>query len=379
MSRTLLVCFALALCARSAAAQPSDLAPETGLAAAPSDAGVAAAPSDAGAAAVPRAAAPAPLAEPPAEARPQIDQDLDPDDGLVTGDVVTLSLEITAREDDEVSIVSLDEARGAPVDDSLGQLDVPVMLLDKSRGAETPARGRVRRSFEIRYLLLAPGEHALPGLAVRVLTADGELGFVPIDAPAVTVGAVLGNEPNAEPKPATEPVQVMEDDPRPFYALAALAAMLLGALLFYFGARWWKRRALRPLPPPPPRAPWVLALERLDTLRLGRAEQLERGESVEWADGLSDALREYLGARFGFEGLESTTDEILDHLRTTRLGPDLSVHEVASLLQNTDLVKFAKAPFDDEASKALLSSAYRIVRATAPSEPLKAPVAQEAK
>lgn len=122
---------------------------------------------------------------------------------------------------------------------------------------------------------------------------------------------------------------------------------------------------MRPAPPPPPRAPWVVAVEKLDTLRKTRPELMQQGRGVEWADGVSDAVREYLGARYGFEGLESTTDEVLERLRDTQLG-GITVTEVAALLQESDLVKFAKAPIDDAAAESLLEGSYRIVRATTP-------------
>ena len=66
-------------------------------------------------------------------------------------------------------------------------------------------------------------------------------------------------------------------------------------------------------PPPPPRPPWDVALEELDEVRHAGLLEVER--YGEYFDRMSDALRRYLGARFGFDGLESTTDEILAALK----------------------------------------------------------------
>ena len=42
---------------------------------------------------------------------------------------------------------------------------------------------------------------------------------------------------------------------------------------------------------------------------------LETQRFADFFDRVNDAVREYLGARFGFDGLESTTDETLAALR----------------------------------------------------------------
>jgi hypothetical protein len=330
----------------SASAQPSAAAPDAGVETAAS-------------------AAPT-LREPPPEARPTIESTIAPTEGLVTGDVVAWTLKITSREADDVTVVGLDEAMGGRAEDRLADLDRPVHLLDESVDeAEASGDGRRTRTFTARFLLLAPGEQTLPALVVRVLTEGGQLGFVRPDAPVVQVGAVLGNEPNAEPKPLTEPVSVMEDDPRPLYAGAALLAMLVGALVAFLASRWWRRRARRPAPPPPPRPAWEIAVAKLDALRRSRDALLAEGRAVEWADGVSDAIREYLGARYGFDGLESTTDEVLARLDAAPLR-GISVPEIAVLLQDCDLVKFAKASMGEAESEALLAGGYRIVRATTP-------------
>lgn len=308
------------------------------------------------------------LEPPPEEANPEIESSIAPRDGLSTGDVVTWTLRVRSREADDVTVIDLEEASGGERGDSLGLVDEPVHLLDRDMEEGARAEGRRVQTFSVRYLLLAPGEHELPSLAVRVLTADGQLGFVTPKAPKVTVASVVGNEPSAEPKPPTDPVEVMEDDPRPLYALAVLAAMAAGALLAFAGARWWKKRAARPAPPPPPRAPWLVAEDKLDALRRSRTELMDQGRAVEWADGLSDAIREYLGARYGFDGLESTTDEVLERLRDAPLG-GITVTEIAALLQESDLVKFAKAPIDDQTAESLLDGSYRVVRATRPAQP----------
>lgn len=104
---------------------------------------------------------------------------------------------------------------------------------------------------------------------------------------------------------------------------------------------------------------------------------------AEYFDRVSDAVRGYLGARFGFDGLESTTDEILASLKKQGGGfirmddgsapasgsapaPGVPLEDVARFLRDCDLVKFAKyTPSPEECAKAL-ASGESIVKTTMP-------------
>ena len=67
------------------------------------------------------------------------------------------------------------------------------------------------------------------------------------------------------------------------------------------------------MPPPPPRP--GTSRSKLDAVRRETRQLLSDGASASsWIE--LDALREYLGGRYGFDGLESTTDEVLSRLKT---------------------------------------------------------------
>jgi len=138
-------------------------------------------------------------------------------------------------------------------------------------------------------------------------------------------------------------------------------------------------------PPPPPRPAWEIALERLDEVR--HAGLLDVARFQEYFDRVNDAVRAYLGARYGFDGLESTTDEILQGLRratldalpspvaaapaihpaAAALSENVVMPAVVQFLGECDLVKFAKfTPTPEECTRAL-DAAERIVRSTMPS------------
>jgi len=255
-----------------------------------------------------------------------------------------------------------------PLEDDVAvpeQSFAPFEILEKHRRVEQSADGRHTFVFQLRLIVLAPGDVTLDPVGLRVVTGDGVIGHVETRSFQIHVGSALGNEPHAEPKPPTTPVSVMVEDYTLAWLAGGLLALLLVVLLTLLAARWWRKREREAAPPPPPRPPWELAIARLESLRGGRAKALEEERGEEWIDGLSDAMRDYLGARYGFDGLESTTDEIIQRLR--EVNPvGLGAHEIAAVLGECDLIKFARADVDAEQMDRLLSEAFRMVRASMP-------------
>jgi hypothetical protein len=98
----------------------------------------------------------------------------------------------------------------------------------------------------------------------------------------------------------------------------------------------------------------------------------------EFFDRVNDAVREYLGARFGFDGLESTTDETIAALRRVPRFV-LPIAELASFLQQCDLVKFADMTPSLEECQRALTDAEHVVRATMPVAQGASPIGSEAR
>jgi hypothetical protein len=263
----------------------------------------------------------------PAAHQPRLRLEVTPREGLMTGDLVHVSLRADALVGDDVTVPQ--------------QSFAPFEAHAKRARVEPARDGRQTYVFELDLLALEPGDHTLPAMRIRVVTADGTVGSVKTDPVQIRIRSVLGNEPDAQPKPATQPV-----------------------LVTFLVVRWWSRRAKPALPPPPARPPWDVALEKLDAVRREARQLLTDGRERELVSRVSDALREYLGGRYGFDGLESTTDEILARLKNIDVR-GVSREEIAALLGDSDLVKFAKAVPDESQCEAILAGTYRVVRATA--------------
>ena len=231
--------------------------------------------------------------------------------------------------------------------------------------------GRSITLITLELLALEPGDVTIPALGLRVVGQAGDLEELRSEPQQVHVASLIANEPNAEPKPATAPVVVVQDD----YTLAWVGLALLGAALVagitLWISRWLKARPKAPVPLPPPRPPWEIALEELSVLSKQKAQLLaeERGEV--FVDRVSDTLRAYLGRRYGFDGLERTTAEVVSTLEQLR--PDkLSLSGVSLLLEQCDLVKFARVTPDEEQCDDLFNGAIGLVRATTPEPVMRA-------
>jgi hypothetical protein len=242
----------------------------------------------------------------------------------------------------------------------------PFEILGKKLSVEPSPDGMSKTfTFELQLLCFDVGVHQLGPIHVRITSAAGELIELESNTSTIEVQSLLANEPDPQLKPPTEPVVVEQDDYRLLIALGILLASVLGALLRWLFMRWWhKRDRPEPAPPPPP-PPWETALTELHELERGRADAISEGRTEQWVDAVSDSVRAYLGHRFGFHGLESTTDEIADQLRGAK-SLTIEPQDAVGFLGQCDLVKFAKASLADEASHTLIEEALALVDRTRP-------------
>jgi len=230
-----------------------------------------------------------------------------------------------------------------------------------------------------------PGRNTLelPPLPVAIARANGEIVTVCTRSHTIVVEDPIASVPDAQPRQNPPPRPQREEWTSLKKALQyAAIGIAIGAALAYLAYRIVTRPKPVP-PPPPPRPPWEIALEKLDEVR--HAGLLEGKRHGEYFDRVSDAVRGYLGARFGFDGLESTTDEILAALTRQGAGfirldeeerprdrisglpaPGVPLAEIRRFLAQADLVKFANLTPDLEQCEKALVVGERIVRATMP-------------
>ena len=114
------------------------------------------------------------------------------------------------------------------------------------------------------------------------------------------------------------------------------------------------------------RTPAEIALERLE-----RARSLARaGHAAELGTELSDAVREYIQARFELRAPHRTTEEFLNDLRLAPKSPIAEHREpLGEFLDTCDLAKFARFAIDVEHMRVMVDAAESFVRATSSPSP----------
>lgn len=313
---------------------------------------------DAGLAAVPQAgsqAAPEDSPEATDEALPQAHQPevrmaLSPD-RVALGQLLKLRIEATVPEGDDVTVAEQD----------FGSFEVH----GRSRTVRPARQGQQTFVFELSLQTFDPAMEALAPIELRVVTTDGFIGRAETPAQAVKLESLLANEPDAKPRAPGQPVSVMQDDYTLLWVLGALLAIALIALLTVLVQRYLRRRPVAEAPPPPPRPPWEIATEKLAQLRRRKQSMLQAGQGVQFVDEVSDAVREYLGGCFGFEGLDTTSEEMLRLLRGRSANPGLQ-REVGAYLNRCDLVKFADINPDQDEADLIFAKAQDIVQFSTP-------------
>lgn len=239
----------------------------------------------------------------------------------------------------------------------------PWTLLDRKESDQALGDGRMKRLYTLTIAAYAPGEKVVvPPVEVTYLGPHGDVRTARTAPVPVKIGSLIANEPEPALKDAAPPVTVMVQNLWPAYAAGAIVAAGLGALITMLIVRRLRaRRGARP--GPPPRPAHEVAMEKLD--RLGAYGFLENADNRPFYFAVSEVIREYLGARYGFDSLELTTDELMGELRR-RAGREMVLSEVEGWLAGCDLVKFAKISPTAAEARGALESAIHIVASTRP-------------
>jgi hypothetical protein len=223
--------------------------------------------------------------------------------------------------------------------------------------------GRVEVTVELPLRAYRLGQRKVPSIEVPVLAAGGEATTVTLPKQRVRVLSGLTTEAQPELALPGESVPVIATNWTLVW-LAVSAGALVGGTAIAFALLWLLRRRERAAaPPPPPRPAHDVALEKL--ARIERERLPEQGRVMEYYVRISEALREYFGGRYGFDGLAMSTTELLVALRPHDL-QGVPPSRVQTFLEECDLVKFASFAPEPKEIEWLLHTAYGLVRETMP-------------
>lgn len=124
------------------------------------------------------------------------------------------------------------------------------------------------------------------------------------------------------------------------WILLALAIALLALLGWFYYQSRKKKKPLIKLTLRQPKPAHVLALEKLEVLKMKQLWQ--KGQIKEYYSNLTDILREYFEARFGVNAAEMTSDEIISAMKD-HMADAQRLNDLHTILELSDMAKFAKA------------------------------------
>lgn len=229
---------------------------------------------------------------------------------------------------------------------------------------ETESGATTRLTIPFVPLPKDPGRNdmLLPPVPIAVARASSDLITLCTKPHAIRVEDPTANEadpkvkPNPPPRPQREEWTLAKN-----VTIGVVIGAVVMAIAAWLFARW--KRNPRPVKLPPPKLPWIVAMEELEAIR--RSGLLAENKTDAYFDRVSDCVRKYLGARYGFDGLETTTDEMRGFLKRVR--PQISkLTEITTFLEDCDLVKFARVVPSEADCLEALERGETIVRMTVP-------------
>ena len=270
-------------------------------------------------------------------------------DSILVGEQVVWSTQMSLPQNQELMFApyaSVVEAEKAPVD------VIHDIVLD------TLAIKNGMKELEVKLLLTSfdSGYYKLPLMVA--LTPQGDTIY--LDSPFLDVTYSQVDTANFVMHPLKKQMKypVTVDEIMPWAALA-VALAVLGYLIYRYIKRRKENGGMfgKPVVQDPPH---IVALRELDRIR---GEQLwQNGEEKLFYTGVTDALREYIEARYGVSAMEKTTSEIMEDLSDKKIEPRY-YKELEGLFKTADLVKFAKYVPQSAENEEVIPMAVRFVNA----------------
>jgi hypothetical protein len=219
---------------------------------------------------------------------------------------------------------------------------------------DAPKGRQIERTGDITFIPLSVDSSVVPANAFDFVTSRGDTIRAWSDEVPVPIRRIAATAKDLRPlkKQWEPPVNWWL-----WAGIAAALAALLAALAWWIRGRRRRGHAIAPTVHIPPEVAALAELDRIAALGLA-----QRGEFKAHYTLVVDALRWYLEARYGIEAMDRTSFEIIDALDDR----GVRVDGLRPLLDEADLVKFAKFSPDVESAAAVVVRAREMVTATTP-------------
>ena len=223
-----------------------------------------------------------------------------------------------------------------------------------SRRKETPARYDIKASLILTTWM--GGRYELPDIPVLfngdTLVFHGPEQPLEVTEPAMDMENFLPHDIKGQVKFPYTAWEILLYFVLPVLAIAALVTLIV----------WLVKRSKRKQEEKEQAEPaHIRALRKLDQYRGDKLWAPEKQKT--FYSGVTDALREYIAARYGVGAMEMTTAEIFRDLQGSDVPEDL-YQEMKMLFERADFVKFAKFTATDQENATVLPQAIRFVTET---------------
>ena len=284
----------------------------------------------------------------PAAAQAAIQAKLQVPDGQYTiGDPILLTLVVSHPADYQVIPPTLS--------DNLGDLVIygqaPLQTVRNDDGTATTTQTIDTRLF-------APGDYEIPAMVFSISDGAGNLMELETPATGISIVSVL-NEADTQLRDIKPQAELPYMNTLP-WIIAATALGLIGAVGYLIWRRRQKQIALSQIDNRLPHEVILDELNRVQGLRLP-----DRGRFKEHYTFISDAMRVYAERTLKVPVLERTTNEVQMSLKTTDVDADLA-STFTDILDESDMVKFAKVTPDIDSAYMLIETSRQFVEATKP-------------
>jgi hypothetical protein len=209
------------------------------------------------------------------------------------------------------------------------------------------------------FVLVRAGRIKIPPRSFDATGPGGEAGIVKAGKISFHTGSYFANETDPKPADPFGPLPVVEKNWLLIWVLVGLGVVVIavgGTLLIVS-----RLKPRTEAPGPPPRPAHELALEELKKLAGSNLDK--EGQFALYYTELSSILRNYLGNRWGFDSMDLTSTELCQRLESVTIAHE-HFQEVALLLDELDLVKFAKVIPSQTRCDADVNRAEALVLAT---------------
>ena len=272
-------------------------------------------------------------------------------DSILIGDQIewTIDLQLAPGEGARVSKPGETPVPGV---EALGEMSLDT--LSQKKGVLN-LRGRIiLTSFD-------SGSYVLPPLYVLLARADGTIDTLEYAGPTLAVNTIPIDTATFQPYDIKGQIRypLTFKEVIPWVGLALLAAALIWLLVRWIRLRRQNRDFFgKPVVKDPPH---IVALRSLEKTRSQKLWQT--GKQKQFYTQVTDALRQYIAARYEVPALEQTSAEMFQDLEDKAIDPALT-DSLKDLFTTADFVKFAKHAATDQENENAIPTAVRFVNET---------------